>query len=202
VGKAKDSTQAVELSQVQWRELALSLAAQCQSFIKKRETIPGQLLTQAAIAYDKAFAKADPTDIAVSVPRSLELAIVKALTADKKDYVNSPPQVLDPASVPGPCTEKDTVTGRGQGQGHEAALILPMPGVGLRSAAVTGAGAAYPPLSPVSGPESENISEKQKDPLLVHAVAIDGQGNVSDVATAPVRVLGPKRFKDPFAGQP
>lgn len=74
-----DDVKAVEKSRVQWKYISLKLAQQVELLIKKGDTPPAQLLTQAAIAFDKAFSKADTTDTNVTIPKSLELAIVKAL---------------------------------------------------------------------------------------------------------------------------
>jgi hypothetical protein len=191
---AKESAQAVELSQIQWRELALTLAAQCQGFVKKKEPIPGQLLTQAAIAYDKAFSKADQTDTTVAIPTTLERAIVKALVSDNAHNVNQVPS----ASVITPSSETGSVMIQGQGQALVTDPAIE-PGVGLRSDSDAGAGAAYQALSPART-EPENIQENQKGTVagaVNHSVAIDAE-QADKPVPAPSRVLGPKRFVDPF----
>jgi hypothetical protein len=132
-------------------------------------------LTQAAIAYDKAFSKADQTDTTLAIPQTLERAIVKALVSDNAHNVYQVPR----ASVITPSSETGSVMIQGQGQGAEPAAD-PMPGVGLQSDSDAGAGAAYQAVSP-GITEPEIIQENQKDPEPV-----------------PARVLGPKRFVDPF----
>jgi hypothetical protein len=195
---AKESAQAVELSQIQWRELALTLAAQCQGFVKKKEPIPGQLLTQAAIAYDKAFSKADQTDTTLAIPPTLERAIVKALVSDNAHNVYQVPG----APVNTPSSETGSVTIQGQGQGHVADPES-MPGVGLRSDSDAGAGAAYQALSPPVT-EPENISENQKDQVAGAVDRAGTPGASQPTCTEPrqPRVLGPKRFVDPFKEKP
>lgn len=178
---AKDTAQAIGLSQVQWRELSLSLAARCQAHLKKGEAIPGQLLTQAAIAYDKAFAKSDPTEITLAIPQSLETALVKALVSDKGNYVNHIPQAIETAPVTGPCTNTDTVSGQAPVPEAEPVASADR-GPGLQSDSSAGAGAASQTLSPV---EPDIIQKNEKDQALVQAR---------------VKILGPKRFKNPFAG--
>jgi hypothetical protein len=194
---SNEDVQAVDKSKVQWRYLALKLAAQCEGYVKRGEPIPGQLLTQAAIAYDKAFSKADQTDTTVAIPTTLERAIVKALVSDNAHNVYQVPR----ASVITPSSDTGSVMIHGQGQGLVADHAIE-PGVGLRSDPDAVAGAAYQAVSPART-EPENNLENQKDPAQVQA---EGR-SVNDQALAPDGALagpvtdkprGPKRFVDPF----
>ncbi|HEX2614890.1 MAG TPA: hypothetical protein VHL10_05305, partial [Nitrososphaera sp.] len=149
--------------------------------MKKKENVPGQLLTQAAIAYDKAFSKADVTDIATAIPPSLERSIVKALVSDNAHYVSTGRKEPAPASgsEPGPGPVIDQVQAQATDKAQPPATT---PGPGLQRDSVAGAGAACQALSP--GPEPENISEPEK--ALVH-----------ELVTVQPKPRGPRRFMPP-----
>ncbi len=195
---AQDPVKAFEKNKAQWHFLALRLAAQCEAYLKKGEVPPAQLTTQAAIAFDKAFSKADSTDTAVTVPRTLELAIIKALrVTGNKDYVNSgsgtvPAQAQDDSQV-----ILKTETDQGPG---------PDPGVGLQPVPAAGAGAAHQTVS--AAPEPDIFTENEKD-LIPEQVTVPVPGpdqilvqaNDRNSAYVKAKPSGHRRFVNPFLEQ-